>query len=134
MPSEPQPGLVLVVEDNAANLMLTKALLERAGYRVVAARSAEEARDRLHESLPEAIIMDIQLPGEDGLTLTRKLKSDPATTGIPIVALTAYAMKRDRERILAAGCDGYIAKPINTRTFLADLRTAIQRDRASGEA
>jgi CheY-like chemotaxis protein len=110
-------GLILVVEDNEANQMLVRAVLELEGYRVVLAGSAPEALEQLNRSSPDLILMDVQLPGEDGLSLTRRLKGDPATAGIPVVALTAHAMAGDREQAMDAGCKGYIAKPIDTRTF-----------------
>lgn len=115
-------SLILVVEDNEANQMLTSSVLERAGYRVQIAGTTQEALERLSAQAPDLILMDIQLPGRDGLDLTRQLKADPATASIPIVALTALAMLGDRDRTLAAGCAGYISKPINTRTFAAEVR------------
>lgn len=114
--------MILVVEDNEANQLLVRAVLELEGYRVALAGSAPEALDQLRASPPDLILMDVQLPGEDGLTLTRQLKADPATRQIPVVALTAHAMMGDRELALNAGCVGYIAKPIDTRTFGAEVR------------
>jgi two-component system, cell cycle response regulator DivK len=112
------PGeLILVVDDNSVNLKLTKVLLKGEGYEVATALDAEEAIKYLETSKPRLILMDIQLPGMDGLTLTRRLKADPNTSGIIILALTAYAMKGDEERVRAAGCDGYIPKPIDTQTL-----------------
>ena len=110
-------SLILVVEDNEANQMLVRAVLELEGYRVELADSAGQALERLRKYPPDLILMDVQLPGEDGLSLTRRLKADPATSAIPIVALTAHAMTGDRELALSAGCAGYISKPIDTRTF-----------------
>jgi CheY-like chemotaxis protein len=110
-------GLILVVEDNEANQMLVRAVLELEGYRVVLAGSAPEALEQLKQSSPDLILMDVQLPGEDGLSLTRRLKQDPSTAAIPVVALTAHAMTGDRDIAMGAGCVGYIAKPIDTRTF-----------------
>ena len=110
-------GLILVVEDNEANQMLVRAVLEMEGYRVELAGSADEALEQLRDSPPDLILMDVQLPGEDGLSLTRRIKADPATCAIPVVALTAHAMTGDRELALNAGCAGYISKPIDTRTF-----------------
>jgi CheY-like chemotaxis protein len=117
--------LVLVVEDNPTNLMLVAAVLNRAGYATVAAGSADEARQALARARPSLILMDVQLPGQDGLTLAGQLKADPATQAIPIVALTAHAMEEHRQRALAVGCDGYIAKPINTRTFIGELEAML---------
>ena len=117
-----EDGLVLVVEDNAANYVLARAVLGLEGFRVEIATSAQEAREWLQAIVPDVILMDVQLPGQDGLSLTRELKADSDTSCIPIVALTAHAMTGDRERALEAGCDGYISKPINTRTFGDQVR------------
>lgn len=106
---------ILVVEDNDRNRRLMRILLKSKGYEVIEATTGEEAMNYLKDQKPDLILMDIQLPHTDGLELTRKIKSTEATSDIPIVAVTAYAMKGDRERILEAGCDGYISKPINTR-------------------
>jgi CheY-like chemotaxis protein len=111
---------ILIVDDNEVNLKLARVLLQASGYAVRTATSAEEAVELLGAFHPRLILMDIQLPGTDGLTLSRRLKADPATRGIVILALTAYAMKGDEERVRAAGCDGYVSKPIDTRT-LPDL-------------
>jgi two-component system cell cycle response regulator DivK len=108
---------ILIVDDNPTNMKLVRVLLASEGYDVRAAADAEEALNVLKEFQPRMILMDIQLPGIDGLELTRRLKSDPATRDITIIGLTAYVMKGDKERILAAGCDGYIPKPIDTRTL-----------------
>jgi CheY-like chemotaxis protein len=110
------------VDDNPANLKLARILLAGEGFEVRTASDAEEALDVLRVFVPRLILMDIQLPGMDGLELTRRLKADPATRDIRIVGLTAYAMKGDPERILAAGCDGYIAKPIDTRRLADQVR------------
>jgi CheY-like chemotaxis protein len=108
---------ILIVDDNAMNLKLIQVLLKAEGYDVHAATDAEEALILLKTLTPRLILMDIQLPGMDGLELTRRLKASPAYRGIVIVALTAYAMKGDQARMLAAGFDGYIAKPIDTRSL-----------------
>jgi len=108
---------ILVVEDNEANQMLTRAVLELEGFEVEVAASAPEALERIRERRPDMILMDVQLPGQDGLSFTRQLKRDPAYATIRVVALTAHAMQGDREIALRAGCVGYIAKPIDTRTF-----------------
>jgi len=110
---------ILIVDDNPVNLKLMRVLLAGEGYTVRTAADAEEALAVLREFVPRLILMDIQLPGMDGLALTRKLKADSATSDTLILGLTAYAMKGDEERVLAAGCDGYVAKPIDTRTFPA---------------
>jgi len=114
--------LVLVVEDNETNQLLVRAVLEMDGFSVAVAGSAREARDELRQSTPGLILMDVQLPGQDGLSLTRELKADPTTAAIPVVALTAHAMNGDRELALKAGCAGYIPKPIDTRTFAGQVR------------
>jgi CheY-like chemotaxis protein len=113
-------GLILVVDDNEAGLLLATAVLQREGFRVDSAGSSEEVMERLRMRAPDLILMDVQLPGQDGLSLTRQLKANPATTAIPIVALTAHAMASDRDQAMAAGCIGYISKPLETRT-LGDL-------------
>jgi two-component system cell cycle response regulator len=115
--------MILIVEDNPANQLLVSAVLEREGYRLELAGSAVEARAVLARAVPDLILMDIQLPGMDGLTFTSELKADPVSAGVPVVALTALAMSGDRERALAAGCIGYISKPINTRTFADEVRS-----------
>jgi two-component system cell cycle response regulator DivK len=113
---------ILVVEDNATNLRLSTFLLESAGHAVVAAASAELGLALALECAPDLILMDIQLPGMDGLQATALLKRNEATRGIPVIALTALAMKGDEARIRAAGCDGYIAKPLAYRDFLAVIQ------------
>lgn len=107
---------ILVVDDNPVNLKLAADLLEVEGYEVLRAADAEQAQEIIRsQPLPDLILMDIQMPGMDGLTLTRLLKADPATRQIHIVAMTAFAMKGDDQKALAAGCDGYLTKPIETR-------------------
>ena len=120
-------AVILIVEDNVANQLLASAVLEREGYRVEVASSSDEALDRLKIQAPDLILMDVQLPGIDGLSLTRLLKADERTASIPVVALTALAMRGDRERTLDAGCAGYISKPIDTRTFAAEVRKYLSR-------
>jgi two-component system cell cycle response regulator DivK len=112
---------VLIVEDNPANMTLAVFLLESAGHAVLIARDAETGLTLAREQQPDLILMDIQLPGMDGLEATAILKRDEATRAIPVIALTALAMKGDEERIRAAGCDGYIAKPLAYRDFLATI-------------
>ncbi len=112
---------ILLVEDNAVNRDLVQFLLSSQGYRVSEAATAEEAFEVLTSERPDLIVMDIQLPGMDGLEATKKLKADPATRGIPVLAVTSYAMKGDREQALAAGCVGYITKPIDKTTFLQQV-------------
>ena len=110
---------VLVVEDNAANMALATFLLQSAGHTVLSARDAEAGLTLARAEQPNLILMDIQLPGIDGLAATMLLKGDDLTRRIPVIALTALAMKGDEERIRAAGCDGYIAKPLSYKDFLA---------------
>lgn len=117
---------ILIVDDNATNLKLAKITLAAEGFRVRTAIDAEQALQVLTEFQPLVILMDIQLPGMDGLALTRQLKADPQTRDITIVALTAYAMKGDDEKALASGCSGYITKPIDTRRFAADVARYIR--------
>src|SRR6202022_4152712 len=109
---------VLIIEDNAANMTLATFLLQSAGHSVLSATDAESGLMLARAEQPDLVLMDIQLPGMDGLEATALLKSEAATRDIPVVALTALAMKGDEERIRAAGCDGYIAKPLAYRDFL----------------
>jgi two-component system, cell cycle response regulator DivK len=117
---------ILVVEDNAANLKLATFLLESAAYTVISATSAEAGLTLARTEQPALILMDVQLPGMDGLQATAILKADPVTRAIPVIALTALAMKGDEERIRAAGCDGYIAKPLAYKDFLATISLRLQ--------
>lgn len=119
--------VILVVDDNPTNLKLVADVLEFEGHTVMKAVDAEDALEKIKESPPNLILMDIALPGMDGLTLTRRLKSDPATRPIHIIALTAFAMKGDDQKALAAGCDGYITKPIDTRRLPGQVGEIIQR-------
>ena len=112
---------ILVVDDNPTNLKLISELLQFEGHEIFKAVDAEAAQIVLAETLPELILMDIALPGMDGLTLTRQLKADERTRHICVVALTAFAMKGDDQKALEAGCDGYITKPIDTRMFPAQV-------------
>jgi len=108
---------VLIVDDNPTNLKLVAYLVRAHAYDVHTATDAEAALEGIRLHRPRLILMDLQLPGVDGLELTRKLKTDPATRDIVIVAVTAYAMKGDQEKAMAAGCDDYVTKPIDTRTL-----------------
>jgi two-component system cell cycle response regulator DivK len=114
---------VLIIEDNAANMTLATFLLQSAGHSVLSATDAETGLTLARSEQPDLVLMDIQLPGMDGLEATALLKKDATTRDIPVVALTALAMKGDEERIRAAGCDGYIAKPLAYRDFLATIAT-----------
>jgi two-component system cell cycle response regulator DivK len=118
---------VLVVEDNPANMTLAVFLLQSAGHTVLSATDAEAGLALARAEHPNLILMDIQLPGMDGLEATALLKGDAATRDIPVVALTALAMKGDEERIRAAGCDGYIAKPLAYKDFLATIAGQLAR-------
>lgn len=112
---------VLIIEDNPTNMTLAIFLLQSAGHSVISAIDAELGLMLAREERPDLILMDIQLPGMDGLQATKLLKRDPATRAIPVIALTALAMKGDEERIRASGCDGYIAKPMRYQEFLATI-------------
>ena len=114
-----QGSFILVVDDHPVNLKLIRVLLQSEGYEVRVATDAADALRILDSALPGLILMDVQLPDIDGLELTRRLKADPRTSAIPIVAVTAYAMKGDEERMLAAGCVAHVAKPIDTRGLCA---------------
>jgi two-component system, cell cycle response regulator DivK len=118
---------ILVVEDNLTNRKLTTFLVESAGHTVLCAEDAETGLTIARDEHPDLILMDIQLPGMDGLQATALLKQDEATSAIPVIALTALAMKGDEERIRAAGCDGYIAKPLAYREFLAVIAAHLER-------
>jgi len=113
---------ILVVDDNVDNRELTQILLECEGFEVRMAEDAAQALRMLGAYRPKLILMDVQLPGMDGLDLTRRLRQDPSFQDVNIVALSAYAMAAEKENARAAGCDGYITKPINTRTFASAIR------------
>ncbi len=116
---------ILLVEDNPVNRRLAEFLLRSQGYQVRAATTAQEAFDTIKAERPDLILMDVQLPRMDGLEATRKLKEEPNTRDIPVVAVTSYAMKGDREKALAAGCSGYITKPIDKDTFVQEVATVL---------
>jgi len=118
---------ILLVEDNPANLKLAVFVLESAGYAVIAATDAEVGLSVAREQHPDLILMDIQLPGMDGLAATELLKRDEATRAIPVIALTALAMKGDEARIRDAGCDAYIAKPMRYQEVLATVAAQLSR-------
>ena len=121
VPWSPDMAKILIVEDNPANMTLAVFLLESAGHSLLKATDAEAGLTLARTEQPDLILMDIQLPGMDGLQATILLKQDEATKSIPVIALTALVMKGDEERILAVGCDGYIAKPMRYREFLATV-------------
>ena len=112
---------ILVIEDNPLNMKLVKGLLKIGNYKMLEANDAESGIQLIREQQPDLVLMDIQLPGMDGLAATKILKEDSDLKDIPIVALTSYAMQGDKEKALEAGCSGYIAKPIDTRKFLETL-------------
>ena len=120
-------AVILVVDDNPTNLKLASALLRAEGHTVVPATDAEEAEALLAERVPDLILMDIALPGMDGLELTRRIKADPRLRHVPVIALTAFAMKGDDDRAREAGCDGYITKPIDTRAMPTLVRQVLQQ-------
>ena len=122
---------ILIVDDNPLNLKLVRVLLTGEGYDVRTATDADEALLVLESFRPRLILMDLQLPGMDGLELTRRLKAEPATRDTVVVAVTAYAMKGDDQKALAAGCDGYVVKPIDTRTLGAVIQDHLARQPAS---
>lgn len=114
---------ILVIEDNEQNLYLTTFILEKRGHQVIAARDGSQGIELAQALRPALILLDIQLPVMDGYAVAEALRSSPALAHIPIVAVTSYAMAGDRERILAAGCNGYIEKPINPDTFMAEVES-----------
>ena len=118
---------VLIIEDLPINMLLTVAILERAGHQAIEAETATAgiALARLHR--PDVILMDIQLPDMDGLAATRILKADPQLQAIPVIAVTAFAMKGDEDAVIAAGCDGYVTKPIRYKEFLAEIESVVAR-------
>ena len=126
-------AIVLVIEDNPDNLELAVFLLQSAGHTVLRAMDAEAGLALARDELPNLILMDIQLPGMDGLEATALLKRDEATRAIPVIALSALAMKGDEERIRAAGCDGYIAKPMSIQNFLATIAAQLVRTSLPGQ-
>lgn len=121
--------LILVVEDNPANQLLTTAVLARDGFETEVADCAEDALVCIKARRPDLILMDVQLPGMDGLTFAQSLQSLPEAVGVPVVALTSHAMRGDRERAIAAGCVAYLSKPIDTRTLGGELRAVLESGR-----
>lgn len=126
-------SLILIVEDNPRNLKLVRDLLEHHGYLTLAAATGEEAIDLARAHRPHLILMDVQLPGMDGVAALTRMRADPATAGLRIVAVTAFAMKHDRDRFLAWGFDGYIEKPISVRDFPGQVAALVaDREGAQG--
>lgn len=116
---------ILVVEDNEMNMQLVEYLLEEGGFQILKATSGEDALQIANSDIPDLILMDIHLPGMDGLTVVREMKNTEKTRRIPILALTAHAMRGDKDRFLEAGCDGYISKPIDVKTFVSSIEKFI---------
>jgi CheY-like chemotaxis protein len=116
-------GKILHIEDNEQNRYLVTFLMEQSGYEVVAAMSGPRGIELANEIRPDLIVLDIQLPGMDGYAVARALKGNPQLRAIPIVAVTSYAMVGDREQAIAAGCDGYIEKPVNPETFVSEIES-----------
>lgn len=127
------PHRILVVDDNPTNLKLVADVMSFDGYEILRAVDAEQAKEIIDMTPPDLILMDIALPGMDGLTLTRILKGDPKTEHILIIALTAFAMKGDDQKARDAGCDAYVTKPIDTRALSADVARLLSRAGRSGE-
>ncbi|MFQ5582581.1 MAG: response regulator [Mariprofundaceae bacterium] len=123
---------ILIIEDNPVNMKLASSLLLKEGYAVREASDAETGMAIAREQNPALILMDIQLPDMDGLTATKLLKNNAATNDIPVIALTAFAMKGDEEKMLAAGCDDYIAKPIRYQEFLSTIDTWLSKEKLTG--
>ena len=121
MRRETEMKRILVVEDNETNMYLIRFMLEKNGYEVIEAREGAVGVELAVKEKPDLIIMDIQLPGIDGLEATKRIRASEADGDIPIIALTSFAMAGDKERALAAGCTGYIEKPINPETFMAEI-------------
>ena len=120
---------ILIVDDNEMNVKLLRWVLEKNGYQVHTAGDATTARAAIRAVRPRLVLMDIQLPDIDGLQLTREFKADPSLRDIPVVAVTSYAMKSDRQKSIDAGCDGYITKPIDTRQFPLDIEKYLRGPR-----
>ena len=120
---------ILVIEDNELNMKLVKGLIKIGKYNMLEAGDAESGIQIIREQRPDLVLMDLQLPGMDGLSATKVIKKDPTLKDIPIVALTSYAMQGDEERALEAGCTGYIAKPIDTRKFLETISKFFNDDK-----
>ncbi len=119
--------VILYVEDNPDNRLLVRRLLQASGYTILEAENASQTMHVLKDNTPDLILMDINMPDMDGYTLTNKLKSNPITSGIPIVAITANVMRGDRERTLHAGCDGYIEKPIDIDRFINQIESFLHK-------
>jgi len=119
-------SVILIVEDNEKNLKLVRDILQVKGYATLDARTAEDGIELARARAPELVLMDIQLPGMSGIDAIARLRADAATAGIPVIAVTASVMQRDLKQITDAGFDGYVAKPINLRSFLDTVRTVLE--------
>mgnify|MGYP001587236359 FL=1 len=126
--------LILIVEDNEKNRKLVRDVLQHKGYKTLEAETAEEGIRLAQESVPALVLMDIQLPGINGIEALGRLRADARTKKIPVIAVTASAMTHDRAKIMAAGFDGYQSKPINVKEFLVAVREMLDRPRAGGAA
>jgi two-component system, cell cycle response regulator DivK len=124
------PDLVLIIEDNERNRKLARDILNHAGFETLEAATAEDGLALAATCAPGLVLMDVQLPGIDGVEALQQLRADPATAGIPVIAVTAFAMKADRERVLAAGFDEYVEKPLDIREFPRQVAAALAGARA----
>ena len=122
---------ILVVEDNAKNLKLLRDVLQFSGYDVAEARSGEEGVELAGKRTPDLILMDLQLPGIDGIEALRLLRANPTTRSVPVVAVTAFAMKQDRSRVLLAGFDGYVEKPVSVRALPSQVKSFLRPEKSS---
>ena len=125
---------LLIIEDNEQNFYMMRFLLEKNGFTVIGAKNGREGVEKALHHKPRAILLDIQLPEMDGYAVAAELKKHDEMEGVPIIAVTSYAMVGDRERILAAGANGYIEKPINPETFVAEIVRHLQKDRGDKES
>ena len=132
MASEGRGELILIVEDNEKNRKLVRDVLQVKGYRTVESESAEEGLELARSAAPALILMDIHLPGIDGIEALGRLRADPLTRAIPVIAVTASVMTHDRQRVMEAGFDGYQAKPINVKMFLDTVRAVLDRGTRGG--
>ena len=121
------PQVILIIEDNARNLKLARDILNHAGYRTLEAENGEDGLALARAELPDLVLMDVQLPGMDGVEALGRLRADPLTAEIPVVALTAFAMKDDRDRLLSVGFDAYLEKPLNVREFPSQVAAVLRR-------
>jgi CheY-like chemotaxis protein len=130
----PAGSVILIVEDNARNMKLVRDVLNHVGYRTLEAATAEDGLALARAEHPGLVLMDVQLPGMDGMEALERLRADPATADVRVVALTAFAMKEDRERFLAAGFDGYLEKPLDVRKLPGQVAAALAGPSANGAA